>query len=135
MNKKGYGIIEKMKKQSGGLMKIYSFLFMMLLIASIVAGMTTYVAYGIYGSKKLLYLIPLFGFFPFITSIIGRIYGRGSIERYLGHFLFYYNYIAIFSIAIALIQIFSLLFGKNFFEYIRENIFHLFQFHFQQATF
>lgn len=104
-------------------MKIYSFLFMMLLVASAVAGVTTYVTYGIYGSKKLLYLVPLFGFLPFITSIIGRIYGRGSIERYLGHFLFYYNYIAIFSIGIALIQGFSLLFRKNFFEYIRENIF------------
>lgn len=102
-------------------MKIFSFLFIIFLVVSIVASVTTYAMYGIYDSKKMLYIMPVFGFLPFITLIIGRIYGGGSIEKYLGHFLFYYNYISILCLTIVFIQILSHLMKRNFFKYLNEN--------------
>lgn len=101
-------------------MRIFYFLFTMFLISSLVTAATTYVTYSIYRSKKIFYLGPLFGYFPYVGAILARGLKKREMEGVVGHFLFYYNYIALFSMGLIMIQIISLILKKNFFDSIRK---------------
>lgn len=100
-------------------MRIFYFLFTMFMIATLVAVTTTYVAYSIYRFKKIFYLGIFFGYFPYLGAILARGLKKSQIERVVGHFLFFYNYIALFSIILILLQLVSLAFKKNFFNFLR----------------
>ncbi|MGL4402497.1 MAG: metallophosphoesterase [Fusobacteriaceae bacterium] len=99
---------------------MFYFLFTMFMISSIVAAATTYITYSIYKSKKMFYVGAFFGYFPYVGAILARGLGRREIEGILGHFLFYYNYIALISIALIIMQLISLVFRKNLLDFFKK---------------
>ena len=100
-------------------MRIFYFLFTMFMISSFVAATTTYVTYSIYQSKKVFYIGAFFGYFPYVGAILARGLKRKEMEGVVGHFLFYYNYIALLSVTIIIMQLISLIFRKNLFDFFK----------------
>lgn len=106
-----------------------NFLVRMLLFISVFTILSMYILYKIYESSNVFYIVPAIIILPFAVLIFFRTLGRYAIvERALGQYLFYFNYlitgIMIIFILFLLLKLFSIDFLKTLsykrkiFEYV-----------------
>lgn len=89
---------------------------------------TAYLFYKIYGSLWLFLLIPILSFLPFILFYFYRNKRNLSLEIFLGHYLFYLNYIILGALAILSLALILKIFSIDIIKVIsqRKKSFHIF---------
>ncbi|MGL5124233.1 MAG: metallophosphoesterase [Fusobacteriaceae bacterium] len=98
-------------------LKLFS--LMILLISFI-----TYFICKIYESSIILYSVPILVLLPIIMIIVTRGKRKGILDKILGHYLFYLNYIIVGIIFIGLISIILSLFRINLINLLKNNKFY-----------
>ncbi len=87
-----------------------------------------YLFYRIYGSQWFFLLIPILGFLPFVLFYFYRNKRSLSLEVFLGHYLFYLNYIILGALMILSIAFILKIFSIDILKEIsyRKTVFHIF---------
>ncbi|MGL6064526.1 MAG: metallophosphoesterase [Fusobacteriaceae bacterium] len=92
------------------------FILMILLISFM-----TYFIYEIYESSIFLYLVSLLVLLPIVMIFITRGERKGILDKILGHYLFYLNYIILGIIVIGLISLLLKFFKFNLINILKNN--------------
>ncbi|MGB6127988.1 MAG: metallophosphoesterase [Psychrilyobacter sp.] len=102
-------------------MKLFYFLLVITTILTVVTGILVFIGYKIYPNKVLFFIIPIIGYFPLIGIIFGHFYKSRALEVFIGHFLFYYNYIILVSIFLLITYLLGRTLNKDLFVFLSNN--------------
>lgn len=102
-------------------MRLFYFLSVITIILTIVTGILVFIGYKIYPNKVLFFVIPIVGYFPLIGIIFRQFYKSRALEVFIGHFLFYYNYIILVSVFLLVIYLLGQALNKDLFAFFSNN--------------